>query len=520
MPRYAYDRLSAQDNLFLVAESATTPMHVGAVQIIESGPMCSSEGGIDVERFARGLAAQLHRIPRYRQVLCAPGFGARPVWVDDPHFDLAWHLRHSSLPRPGSLEQLKQLAARVMSRALDRARPLWEIWIVEGLAAGEQFALISKIHHCMLDGSAGADLASILMSPRPEVETADPLPYLPRTAPSKSELVRNEVADRARAVARGLVTLRRRERDSERGAALRDRVAAIRELVAYSLRPASPTPLNGPLSPHRRVDWLTMPLDDVRDVKSALGCSVNDLVLATVAGAVRRYLIHRRVDPARIDFRVSAPVNRRPDSQRGQLGNFVSSWIVPLPIGEPDVARRVELLRETTQALKTSRAALGVDSLMSLAEWLPDPVVALAARASAGPVNMIVTNVPGPPFPLYQLGAKMLGTYPFVPCLPGGGLGVALFSYDGRLCWGLNGDPTLVPDLAQFSNAIVQSFEDLRALAASRMTAPRRRVLTAGEVTPIPQPQPRRVRRRANADREGIEVAVPRRVRGLRSAAS
>jgi WS/DGAT/MGAT family acyltransferase len=461
-----------------------------------------------------------HRIPRYRQKLRAPRFGARPVWIDDPHFDLGWHLRHTSLPRPGSLEQLKQLAARVMSRSLDRARPLWEIWIVEGLASGEQFALISKIHHCMLDGSAGADLASILMSPRPDAVIEDPMPYLPRTAPSIREILRNEVADRVRASARALVALPRRARDPALRAAARDRAAALRELLAYSLRPASATPLNGLLSPHRRVDWLTMPLGDVRDLKSALGCSVNDLVLATVAGAVRRYLIHRRVDPARIDFRVSAPVDRRPDAQRGQFGNFVSSWVVPLPIGEPEAARRVEMLRETTQALKQSRAALGVESLMAFAEWLPDRIVALAARASAGPVNMIVTNVPGPPFPLYQLGAKMLGTYPFVPCLPGGGLGIALFSYDGRLCWGLNADPSLVPDLAEFAKAIVQSFEELRALAASRMTAPRRRTAAPSDPASPPQTLPRSDRRRAGPASAENAAPAPRRVRNLRSAAS
>ncbi len=480
MPRYAYDRLSAQDNLFLVAESPTTPMHIGAVQIIEAGGLRSEVGGIDVARFSSALAGVLHLIPRYRQKLRQPRLGARPVWIDDPHFDLAWHLRHSSLPRPGTLEQLKQFTARVMSRALDRARPLWEIWIVEGLAEGEQFALISKIHHCMLDGSAGADLASVLASPRPDAGIAEPLPYLPRPAPSAAELLRNEIADRLRAPLRGLRALRSAPLRAERAPAWRERASALREVLGQTLlHPASPTPINGELSPHRRVDWITMPLEDVRDVKGALGCTLNDLVLAVVAGAVRRYLMLRRVDPAGIDFRISAPVNRRPEERRGQMGNFVSSWVVPLPIGEPEARRRVAAIRETTQGLKRSRAALGVETLLGLAEWLPDPVIALAARASAGPVNMIVTNVPGPQFPLYQLGAKLLGIYPLVPCLPGGGLGVALFSYDGKLCWGLNADPGLVPDLPAFGRTVVDSFEELRGLAVSTLTEPRRRAPVA-----------------------------------------
>ncbi len=510
MPRYAYDRLSAQDNLFLVAESPTTPMHIGAVQIIESGGLRTEEGGIDVPRFGRGLAGVLHLIPRYRQKLCAPRFGARPVWVDDPHFDLAWHLRHSSLPRPGTLEQLKQLTARVMSRPLDRARPLWEIWIVEGVAGGEQFALISKIHHCMLDGSAGADLASILASPRPEAAIAEPTPYLPKPAPSGAEILRSEIADRLRAPLRGLRELRLRVRDPELPGALRERAAALREVLSHALHPASPTPINGELSPHRRIDWLTMPLDDVRDVKGALGCSVNDLVLATVAGAVRRYLIHRRVDPAGIDFRVSAPVNRRSEAQRGQLGNFVSSWVVPLPIGEPEAARRLAAVCETTQGLKQSRAALGVETLMHVAEWLPDPILKLAARASSGPVNMIVTNVPGPQFPLYQLGAKLLGIYPLVPCLPGSGLGVALFSYDAKLCWGFNADPGLVPDLPLFGRAIVDAFEELRGLAVASLTAPRRRAVPASAKADGDREQPRRQRRTATEEESSFAASARR----------
>ena len=462
MPRHSYERLSARDNLFLVAESRTNPMHMAALQILEAGALRTPEGGIDVARYAEALEASLQRIPRCRQKLKDPRFGGRPIWVDDADFDLDYHLRHVCLPRPGDKQQLRREASRIVELPLDRSRPLWEMWLIEGLGGGDRFAVLSKLHHCMLDGAAGAELAAILASPDPEASPPQREPYHPKPAPSSIELWRDAWTDRIAGPLRGLKRV-----DGPSGRA-RERIGALRELAAEALHRSSPTPLNGQHGPHRSVDWLSMPLAELRAVKRALLCSVNDLVLAIVAGAVRSYLIRRRIDPSHVDFRVSTPVNMRTEAERGQLGNFVSSWIVPLPVDEGDVAARLEAICKCTFHLKESRAALGIDTLLELSQWLPEPVVALGARAAAGPVNMIVTNVPGPQLPLYQLGSRLLSIHPLVPCLPRSGLGVAVFSYDGQLCWGLNADPELVPDPSLFGEMLADAFGELSALARVR----------------------------------------------------
>ncbi len=462
MPRQNYERLSARDNLFLVAEERTNPMHVAALQILEVGSLRTPEGGVDIARYAQAVDASLQRIPRCRQKLKDPRFGGRPVWIDDADFDLDYHLRHVCLPRPGNKEQLRREASRIVELLLDRNRPLWEMWLIEGLDGGERFAVLSKFHHCMLDGAAGAELATILASPDPEASLPRRKNHHPKPAPSSIELLRDVWSDRIAAPLRGVKRVGAMRSDA------RERISALRELAGDALHRSSATPLNGRQGPHRSVDWLSMPLEELRDVKRALCCSVNDLVLAIVAGAVRKYLIRRQIDPSQIDFRVSTPVNMRSEAERGQLGNFVSSWIVPLPVGERDVAARLEAICKCTFDLKESRAALGIDTLLGLSQLLPEPVVALGARAAAGPVNMIVTNVPGPQFPLYQLGSKLLGIHPLVPCLPRSGLGVAVFSYDGLLCWGLNADPELVPDPSLFGAMLEAAFGELSALASVR----------------------------------------------------
>jgi WS/DGAT/MGAT family acyltransferase len=246
-------------------------------------------------------------------------------------------------------------------------------------------------------------------------------------------------------------------------------------MVGYAIHPASDTPINGELGAHRRLEWLTMPMEDVREIGKVLGCKVNDVVLATVTGAMRRYLFRRRVDSRKIDFRVAAPVStRRPEDDRRQ-GNHVSTWIVRLPLDVEDPIEQVSVLRECTQGLKRARADLALDTVMRIAEWLPAPVISRSAALANGPANMIVTNVPGPKFPLYMVGARLLGLYPLVPLLPGGGLGVALFSYEDKLCWGFNGDYEIVPDLPAFVDDVRTAFEELRQAAVSRFMSQRTR---------------------------------------------
>ncbi len=468
MSNQNFDRLSAQDNSFLVAESPHTPLHVAAVGIYEASRLTCKGGGIDFRKIRRALESRLHRIPRYRQKLMWVPFENRAVWVDDPFFNIDYHLRHSALPYPGGLEELKKLTARITTRQLDRTRPLWEMWVIEGLS-GNRFAVVSKIHHCMIDGASGADVAQILMSPTPEDTVEEAKPFLPRPPPRERDLLIDAALHQASLPLRVLQGAAALPQDSDEFAvALKRRFDAFVGLARWAFSTASKTPINGDLGPHRRIDWLTLPLPDVKAVRKKLGCTVNDVILAAVTGAVRQYMIHRGIDPNGLDFRVAAPVSVRQPSEQGKLGNRVSTWIVRLPLDQSDPARWVEQIHAATAELKESGQAEAFDMLMGVAEYLPSSLMALATRAAEGPINMIVTNVQGPPFPLYLLGAKLEELHPVVPLLNGTGLGVALFSYDGKVHVGLNADYELVPDLGIFTALFAQAFMALVDTAGSR----------------------------------------------------
>ena len=472
MSRYSYDRLSIQDTSFLFFENEHVHMHVAATQIFETGPLRTESGGVDIDAFKSAIRAVLPRVPRYRQKLKWIPVWNQPVWIDDRQFNLDYHIRHTSLPRPGTDRQLKLLAARVMSQQLDRERPLWETWVVEGLE-GDRFAVITKIHHCMIDGASGVDLSYILMSTSPDYQPPEEVPgFIPRPEPSSAELLRDETLRRAALpleAVRGIQNFVAQAQDVREE--LRIRLAAVGELLGASLTPSSPTPINGDLGPHRRFDWFTMPLEAVREARRKLDCTLNDVVLAVVAGAVRDFMKSRQVDPASLDFRVSAPVSVRREEDRGKMGNQVSSWIVPLPLGEEDPVERVREIHARTQELKESRQALGVEMIMGAADFAGTMLLSLGSRASSGPINTIVTNVPGPQVPLYMLGAKLEAMYPQVPLLEDMGLGIALMSYDGKLCWGFNADYEMVPDLKDFAQRIQTSFEQLQAAVELRAVA-------------------------------------------------
>ena len=493
MARYNYDRLSAQDASFLVFENEHVHMHVAATQIFDAKPLRTAEGGVDIEALKNAHRSMLHRVPRYRQKLRWIPFLNHPVWVDDRQFNLDYHIRHTSLPQPGDERQLKHLSARVMAQQLDRERPLWETWVVEGLE-GDRFAIITKIHHCMIDGASGVDLSYILLSTDPDYEIPDEVPtYIPRPEPSAQTLIRDELLRRATMPIRAVQDLQNFiEEAQDVREEIQTRVSAIGELMGATLRPASPTPFNGDLGPHRRFDWLRMDLEDVKAVRRKLGCTLNDVVLATVAGAVRRFLQQRQVDPAVIDFRVSAPVSVRREEDRGKMGNHVSSWIVPLPVDEEDPIERVKAIYTRTQELKRSRQALGVEMMMGAADFIGTTLLSLGARASSGPINSIVTNVPGPQVPLYMLGARLEAIYPQVPLLHEMGLGIALMSYDGKLCWGFNGDYEMMPDMKDLVAQVLETFEELQEAVGMR-------VVDSGQ-DPILQRE---------AERERLESADP-----------
>jgi WS/DGAT/MGAT family acyltransferase len=458
---FNYERLSAQDNDFLLWETPALPMHGSGLSIFEAGPLTTPEGGIDFAAVQSAWAAVLHLVPRYRQKLMWVPGEARAVWVDDPHFRIDYHVRHIALPRPGSDEQLKRLAADIMERPLDRARPLWETWVIEGLE-GDRFAVINKNHHCMIDGASGMALMQTLFSASPEVERREAPRYVPRPAPTALDLQRDAWRRRLGLPARLFAEARRLWRDEEVASAFGGQARALAEMARFKLLPASETPLNGPVGPHRIFDWLVLPLEDLRAVRRARGCSLNDVVLAVVTGAVREFLIGRQLRPERLDFRVSAPVNVRHGGDANRLGNAVSSWIVRLPLGEADPLAQLREIHATTQALKDSNQAAGVELLTRLHEYLPVDMQGL----SKGTQNLLVTNVPGPQFPLYLLGARLLALFAQPPLIENIGLAISAISYDGKVGFGFTGDLARVPDLADFVREMARSFERLAAASA------------------------------------------------------
>jgi len=450
MARYNYDRLSAQDNSFLLMETRNLPMHVGSLLVFDADPLKTPDGGIDFVGIRDAIDAVLHRIPRYRQKLHWIPFDRHAVWVDDPRFSLDFHLRHTALPRPGGKEQLKALAARVMAQPLDRNRPLWETWVVEGIDGGTRFGYLCKIHHCMIDGASGVDLSHILLSENAEVAPPGPLPeFIPRPAPTRTQLMRDETLRRLSMPTRIIDGIRALQQVPNLKEEVGVRVQALSHLAGMGTS-TDATPLNGTVGPHRGFDWFDVPLEQLKAIRRASDCSINDIVLTTVTGAVREYLLHRGVDPQGLDFRVSAPVSVRSEEERGKLGNRVSSWIIPLPLEEDDPRRQLERIVGQTRELKATRQALGVEMMMSIAEWTPSSLLSLGAQAISGPVNTIVTNVPGPQLPLYMRGARLRGIYPQAPLLPGMGLAIGLISYDGMVSWGIISDPDLVPDANVF----------------------------------------------------------------------
>jgi WS/DGAT/MGAT family acyltransferase len=466
MARYAYEKLSPQDNAFLQWEGPGLPMHVSALQIFDAGPLAVEGGGIDFDAVRDHIASKLHLLPSYRQKLMwIPGEDAA-VWVDDPHFSVDYHVRHSALPHPGTHDQLLRLASRLMEQPLDRSRPLWETWVVEGLE-GDRFALIGKTHHCMLDGGAGAELMTNLLSREPTKTIADAPAFRPRPLPSARELRRDVLLERMATPLRLLgaaVDFARDPGDATRE--LRERASAMSDLVGWYVKPASETPINGPVGPHRLFGTLETPLERLLEVRRELRCSVNDVVLAIVAGALREFLAARRVRTGDLDFRVSTPVDIRRPEEAGSFGNRVSSWIVPLPLGEADPLARLEAIRKETRARKGRKEADAVELLTQWTDWLPLDVQQASARAT----NCIVTNVRGPGFPLYLLGARQLSLFPQPPLLANQGLAIGVVSYAGMLCWGLNADADRIPDLADLVAGLERSLD---ALSQAVGVAPR-----------------------------------------------
>jgi WS/DGAT/MGAT family acyltransferase len=456
--------------MFLEIEDASLPMHMGSVAIFEAGPLLRAGGGLDLERVLQAAEAQLHRAPRFRQKLASIPLFEHPVWIDDPSFNLAYHIRHSAVPHPGDDRQLKRLAGRILSQRLDRSRPLWETWLIEGVD-GDRFAVVTKLHHCMADGVSSSGV-SMLVGTRQDYQPGKPRAWTPRKPPADASMIADEMLRRARAPLSLLGGGRRPSAKGGRDAAslvdsLRTTARGAWHAAQAGLNPVSETPLNVAIGPHRRFDWTRLPLAEVKRVGRAAGGKVNDVVLALVAGSVRQFLESRAQDPDGIEFRVAVPVNVRTEADQGELGNRVSSLIIPLPLDETDPWRRLVRVVETTRKLKRSGESQAVDLVGRLADWLPTGVMARVSQASSRAVNMIVTNVPGPRVPVYMLGARMLESYPLVPLMAGEALNIALFSYEGGLFWGFNADWDAIPDLHDVVESIPVGFEALSKATAA-----------------------------------------------------
>ena len=457
---YGYEPLSIQDQLFLALERRGTPMHVTATCVFEGGPLIRPDGRLDLYRLRSHFASSLTSFPRYRQRLARVPLNGAPVWVDDDRFDLDYHLRYARLgERAGSEESgLKEICGRIMSRELDRTRPLWEAWIVDGFEA-ERFALITKVHHALADGVAGVDLLASLLQPEDGGERAWPRAV---PAPRPLQLLYAEMRRRSAApwstAQSWLPTLIDPASSLRR---LADGSRALWDTLGAGLRRAPASPLNRPIGPRRRFDWLSMDLRQVKEIKNRLGGTINDVVLATVAGAVRRFLERRGADVD--DLRALVPVNLRTPSQRCEKGNHVTAWLVDLPMRERDPLRCFSTIRARTEPLRASTRALEGEVLTAAGMWALQ--FAGSVLGALRPFNLVVTNVPGPSALLDLLGSRLDHAYPQVPLFAGQGLGIALFSYADKLCWGFNADYELLPDLESFPSDITAAFEELRLCA-------------------------------------------------------
>jgi len=467
-PPNGYTRLSAQDSSFVLVEHDGTQPHVCAVALFDPPSDARRDGGVEIGRVREYVASRLHLLPRYRQRLAFVPIQGLPIWIDDARFDVAYHVHHAGLPRPGGRQELQTLAARIASQPLDRDRPLWEIWFVEGLADGG-FATIVKVHHCMVDGVSGVGVITALLSPTPETAFEAGPSWSPQPPPSALTLLVDGVAGLAGA---GAAALRAGgfalTRPLETGAGVARLATSAWQTLATGVPPLSRTPLNRPIGRGRRVDWRSLDLGVLRELRKRLDGTLNDVALSVVSGALSRYLRARRVSLRGLDFRIVVPVDvRRGEGDRG-AANRVSAWFVTLPLGEKNPLRRFEKIREQTRRRKASHAASAIDAFLRFADASGStPLTALGVRfvTSLRPYHMIVTNVHGPMVPLYLLGGRMREFHPLLPLFANQGLAIAMMSYDGRIHIGLNADWDAVRDLESLADSFEESLLELRDAA-------------------------------------------------------
>jgi WS/DGAT/MGAT family acyltransferase len=460
------ERMSTLDAGFFFVEDENTPMHVGSVAVFDGPP--PSYGDL-----VRLLVARLGDVPRYRQrVRTVPLHLGRPVWTDAPHFEILYHVRHSAVPAPGGAEQLRNLAGRVFAQRLDMAKPLWEMYLVEGLQ-DHQWALISKVHHCMVDGVAGVDLTATLLQASPDAAIPAPPPWTPAAEPSTADLLVEGVRDAVGAPLRQLA----------RVPSLAGNLLSVKELMAYGrglpamarrLGSRSHSSLNGASGPHRRWEWTQASLSEVKAIRIALGGTVNDVVLAAITRGFRDLLTGRDELIEGQVVRSLVPVSVRSEAERGRLNNRVSAVMVNLPVGQADAVQRLRRIREQMDDIKNTRQAVGAQALTELAGFAAPTLLALGSRLSfrlpQPLLQTVTTNVPGPRMPLYMLGRRMVDLHPYVPIASNILTSIGIMSYLDQLNFGINADFDAVPDISVLRDGIRAGVDELLARGASAGT--------------------------------------------------
>jgi diacylglycerol O-acyltransferase / wax synthase len=464
------DRLTPVDASFLHQEGPVSHMHIGGVTIMEGPPP-------SVDEFLEQIRRRLHLVPRYRQKLAYTALDSgRPVWIDDPSFNLEYHIRHTALPAPGGWGQLQDLTARIFSQQLDRTKPLWEMWLIEGLEE-DRFALITKTHHSLIDGIAGVDLATVLfdLSPDPPQIAPPGGPWKPHPEPGTVHLLAAGLQGAIRAgvaLAEGAIdALAHPDRALSYA---REAAEGVGEIVWAGLNPAPETPLNVPIGPHRRFVAVTSQLQDMKTVKNAFGGTVNDVVLAVVAGALRTFLQSRGRRTSGVEMRALVPVSVRTEGEHHGGGNRIVVMRGPLPIYISDPLNRLRFVSSAMEGLKESKQALGAEVISGAQNFAPPTILAQASRLnfSTRLFNLIVTNVPGPQFPLYVLGREMLQAIPVAFLPENHALAIAIMSYNGQMNFGLLGDFDALPDIEEIGANISAELAYLLALARESASAP------------------------------------------------
>jgi diacylglycerol O-acyltransferase / wax synthase len=459
-------RLGPQDASFLYLETPNVHQHVGGLAILD--PSTAPGGTLTYERLIDVIGSRLHLAPRFRhKVVFPPLATARPVWVDDSKFDLSFHIRRAALPTPGGRRELVDYVQRVISRPLDRTKPLWELYLIEGMQ-DDLTAILTKVHHAMVDGMAAIDLASAVYDFTPETQILTPPPWEPELEPTRKQLFQDALREQFTHPVAGVVDLAQRTFQTPSRVARQagEILGGLREIVGGGVL-APESPFNRKVGPNRRFAMAEAPVQTFKDIKNALGGTVNDVVLTSVAGAMHRLLRSRREPTRERILRAMVPVSVRAESENAALGNRVSSIFVDLPVGPMGGKKRLKLIVEKTKHLKDSNYAVGAEFLMNIGSWAPPTIHAMAARLAARSrvINLVVSNVPGPQIPMYIAGAKLLAQYPIMPIAEAMGLSIAVTSLAGTMAFGITADWDTLPDIDLLAQAIDESLAELRKAA-------------------------------------------------------